>query len=308
MNYDLICVIKSKGDFFDSVPVKETLGDKLMFIEPIRYNNGETNIEIKLTPQQKKILLICSDIHGPNDFIMNMMFGIDALKRQRADVDLFIPCLPYARQDRRNGRDVAITSQVMLRMFEQAGIDKLFVVDLHSTQMEGFAKFPIVNIDSMPILIDSIKQRMKVFEGEEFVIVSPDAGGVKRAKKYADALGINMAIIHKSRDPFTNESVSHNVVGDVCHRHCVVVDDMCDTGGTLLDAESLLMQEGAKTVSFAIGHPVLSKPKRGLENLNIVTLNTVPWAPKETMAVKPVEEYFLTNYLGINLFDAGFGQ
>lgn len=308
MKYDVICVMKSGGKFFNSPVVNETLGDKLMFVRPDVFNNGETNIEITLKPEQKNVLLICQDTQYPNDVIMNTMFAIDALKRQEANVDLFIPCLPYARQDRRNGRNVAITSQVMLRMLEQAGIGKLFVVDLHSTQMEGFAKFPIVNIDSMPILIDSIKQRMKVFEGEDFVIVSPDAGGVKRAKKYGDALGLPIAIIHKSRDPYTNESISHSVIGDVCDKHAVVVDDMVDTGGTLIDAETLLMKEGTKTVSFAIGHPVLSKPKKGLENLNIVTLNTVPWAPIETMAIKPVEEYFLTNYLGVNLFEPGFGQ
>jgi len=311
MKYDLICVIDNqKSGFFESEEIKETLGNKLKFVDPIKFANGETNIELSIPSDTKKVLLIGRVMDSPNDFIMNMAFAIDAVKRQDAEVDLFIPCLPYARQDRRNGRDVAITSQVMLRMLEQAGIQKLFVMDLHSAQMEGFAKFPIINIDSMPILIQSIKERMQRLDGsylEEWCVVSPDAGGVKRAKKYADVLGLNMAVIHKSRDPYTNESVSHNVVGNVEGKHCIVVDDMVDSGGTLIDAAKLLTEEGAIGISFAIGHPVLSKPKKELLDLNIVALNTVPYA-EGWVAIRTVEEYFLTRVLGINLFEKGFGK
>jgi ribose-phosphate pyrophosphokinase len=306
MKYDVICVMKFGGEFFNDNHIKEALGDKLMFVRPDVFNNGETNIEINLRPEHKKVLLICQDVKSPNDVVMNTMFAIDALKRQEAEVDLFIPCLPYARQDRRNGRNVAITSQVMLRMLEQAGISKLFVVDLHSTQMEGFAKFPIVNIDSEPILIDTIKDKMRQFEGENFVVVSPDAGGVKRAKKYGDALGLPIAIVHKSRDPFTNESISHNVIGSVNGKHCIVVDDMVDSGGTLLDAERLLADNGARTITFAIGHPVLSKPKQGLEKLDIITLNTLSNLP-DYLTVKKVETYFLEKVLGVELFEKDFG-
>lgn len=303
MNYDLICVINDKkSGFFQTDTIKETLGEKITFIEPMEFNNKETNIEISLPSNVKKVLLVGRVMDSANEFVMNMMFAIDACKRQEVDVDLFIPCLPYARQDRRNGRDVAITSQVMLRMFEQAGIGKLYVVDLHSTQMEGFAKFPIINIDSMPILIESIKKRMKFCEGQDFVIVSPDAGGVKRAKKYADLLGLNMAIIHKSRDPFTNESTSHNVVGEVDRKYCIVVDDMVDTGGTLVDAQRLLFGEGASAVSFMIGHPVLSKPRKELEEMDIVTLNTVPDI-NDIVYCRPIEEYFLNKYLNIELLE-----
>jgi ribose-phosphate pyrophosphokinase len=306
MNYDLICVLENQSseELFGSDPVKETLGDKIKFIKPIRYGNSETNVEVLLPYAGIKKILLASlvDDEHINDFIMNIMFAVDAIKRQGVEVDLFIPCLPYARQDRRNGRSVSITSKVMLDMFGQAGIGKLYVVDLHSTQMEGFAKFPIVNIDSMPILIETVKNKMRNLEGENFIIVSPDAGGVKRAKKYADSLGLPIAIIHKSRDPHTNESHSFSVVGNVENHHCIVVDDMVDTGGTLVDAEKMLKDQGAKTVTFAIGHPVLSDPKKGLDELDIVTLNTCVQYHTQKMTVKTIEEYFLRNILGIKLF------
>ena len=307
MKYDLICVIDNQqSGFFESEAIKETLGNKLIFVDPIRFSNGESNIELSIPSSTQKVLLIGRVIDSPNDFIMNMTFAVDAVKRQGAEVDLFIPCLPYARQDRRNGRDIAITSQVLLRMFEQLGIGKLYVVDLHSTQMEGFAKFPIVNIDPLPILIEPIKERMRRFEGEPFVIVSPDAGGVKRAKKYADILGLNIAVIHKTRDPYTNESISHTVVGDVFMRHCIVVDDMVDSGGTLIDAEKLLREEECSTVSFVMTHPVLSRAKKELKDLDIIFLNTVPYIPDDFKVIE-IERYFLER-MGVDLFDKGFGK
>lgn len=307
MKYDLICVIDEDSGFFQSEAVKESLGNKIKFVDSLKFSNGETNIELSIPSDAQKVLLVGRVSHKPNDFIMNMVFAVDAVKRQGVEVDLFIPCFPYARQDRRNGRSVSITSKVVLDMFEQAGIGKMYVIDLHSTQMEGFCKFPIINLDSQPMLIDTIKERMHRFEGQNFVIVSPDAGGVKRAKKYADSLGLPIAIIHKSRDPYTNESTSFNVVGDVKARHCVIVDDMVDTGSTLVDAKKMLIDEGAKTVAFVIGHPVLSKPRTELTELEITVLNTVPKIPGH-LNIKTVEEYFLSTILGIKLFDRGFGQ
>lgn len=307
MNYDLICVLEDKNsDWFKGEVVVETLGNQILYIEPIRYSNSESNVEVLLPFGTKKVLLTSRDTEVANDFIMNIMFSIDAIKRQGVDVDLFIPCLPYARQDRRNGRSVSITSKVVLDMLGAAGIGKMYVVDLHSTQMEGFAKFPIINIDSMPLLINSVKKKIKFTEGDgaDVVIVSPDAGGVKRAKKYADSLGLPIAIIHKSRDPYTNESHSFSVVGRVENSHCIVVDDMVDTGGTLVDAKKMLEDEGAKSVLFLIGHPVLSKPRTELQDLDIVTLNTVPHTP-DFMSVRTIEEYFLSNTLGVRLMDYG---
>jgi ribose-phosphate pyrophosphokinase len=311
MKYDLICVVDNqRSGFFDNDIIKETLGNKLLFVSPLRFSNKESNVELSIPDDAKKVLLVGRVMDCPNDFIMNMTFAVDAVKRQGAEVHMFIPCLPYARQDRRNGKDVSITSQVMLRMFEQAGVEKLYVVDLHSTQMEGFAKFPIINIDSMPILIESIKQRMHRLDGnyiKNWCIVSPDVGGVKRAKKYADALGLPMAIIHKSRDTYTNESTSFAVVGDVNNKHCVVVDDMVDTGGTLIDANKMLRNEGAKSVLFTIGHGVLSNPRKELQDLDLIVLNTCPWISHEYFTIKTVEEYFL-NLIGFKLFEKGFGR
>jgi ribose-phosphate pyrophosphokinase len=234
------------------------------------------------------------------------MFAIDCLKKQGADVDLFIPCFPYARQDRKNGRNVSITSSVVLRMFETAGIGRMYVVDIHASQMEGYAKFPIVNIDSLPVLMEAVKLYITFnmdceIGAKGYVVVSPDAGGVKRAKKYADALGAPLAIIHKTRDPLTNESVSHNIVGDVQGQRCIVVDDMVDSGNTLIDAHDLLIKNGAKSVLFVIAHPVLSKLNPKLLDLNLITLNTCTGVPP-AVKVRKIERYFLEGILGKKLF------
>jgi ribose-phosphate pyrophosphokinase len=237
---------------------------------------------------------------------MNIVFAIDCLKKQGVDVDLFIPCFPYARQDRKNGRNVSITSSVVLRMLESAGIGRLYVIDLHASQMEGYAKFPIINIDSMPMLMNSLRHYIKNNDDhfhDGYCVVSPDAGGVKRAKKYADFLGLPLVIIHKTRDPFTNESVSHSLVGDVLGKRCIVVDDMVDSGGTLLDAAGLLSNNGAKHSVFVIAHPVLSKIKPQLSTLAMITLNTCSVIP-EYITVNKIERYFLTSVLGMTLFDS----
>lgn len=303
--YDLLCVLgDTKEDFFKDPSITESFGDNLRFVAPSIFSNEESNVEINLTEKEKKVLLISRASGNPNNFIMNIMFAIDCLKKQGADVDLFIPCFPYARQDRKNGRNVSITSSVVLRMFEDAGIGRLYVVDIHASQMEGYSKFPIENIDSLPVLIPAVRDYIleTLDPGARYVVVSPDAGGVKRAKKYADSLGIPLAIVHKTRDPLTNESVSHNIVGDVDGQHCIVVDDMVDSGNTLIDAHDLLIKNGAESVLFVIAHPVLSKINPKVLELNLVTLNTCINIPKEIMT-EEIERYFLTNVLGITLFD-----
>lgn len=305
--YDLICVLgDTKENFFKETGITESFGDNLIFVAPLVFSNGESNVEIDLEPEHKKILLISRATGNPNNFIMNIMFAIDCLKKQGAEVDLFIPCFPYARQDRKNGRNVSITSSVVLRMFEDAGIGRLYVVDIHASQMEGYAKFPIVNIDSLPVLMSAVRSYIALnmdceIGAKGYVVVSPDAGGVKRAKKYADALGAPLAIIHKTRDPLTNESVSHNIVGDVFEQRCIVVDDMVDSGNTLLDANDLLMKSGAKSVLFVIAHPVLSKVNPKLSELSLITLNTcVNVLP--AIKVFPIERHFLEGILGKKLF------
>jgi ribose-phosphate pyrophosphokinase len=305
--YDLLIVLGDENeDFFQDPSITESFGDNLRFVAPSIFSNGETNVEINLTETEKRVLLISRTSGNPNNFIMNMMFAIDCLKKQGAEVDLFIPCFPYARQDRKNGRNVSITSSVVLRMFESAGIGRLYVVDIHASQMEGYAKFPIENLDSLPVLMGAVRSYIALnmdceIGAKGYVVVSPDAGGVKRAKKYADALGAPLAIIHKTRDPLTNESVSHNIVGDVFEQRCIVVDDMVDSGNTLLDANDLLMKSGAKSVLFVIAHPVLSKINPKLSELSLITLNTCTNV-LPAIKVFPIERHFLQSVLGKSLF------
>lgn len=317
--YDRIYVLEDREQlgndgFFKSMNVLESLGDNIHFIPILRFSNRETNVEINAKGLSKVLLTSRLDLYGnPNDFIMNIIFAADCLKRQGVKVDLFIPCLPYARQDRKNGRDVALTSSVILKMFEDK-FERIYVMDLHAPQLEGYVSIPLVNLNPDPLFLEVIRKEMSVNSKTDWVIVSPDAGGVKRAKRFADALGLPIAIIHKTRDPITNKSISHTLIGDVKGKACVIVDDMVDSGNTLVDANKMLKGEGAVDVLLTISHAILSKPTEELCNLKGYVLNTcvddfgrVLITKKPEIKIIHIEEYFLSNVLGINLFDSDFG-
>ena len=281
--YDRIYVLSTldNDDWFVTQNIMETLGDHIEYIDVVHFSNGETNVEIHANGLNKVLLTARLDLYEkPNEFIMNIIFAADCLKRQGVSVDLFIPCLPYARQDRKNGRDVALTSSVVLKMFENY-FDKIYVMDLHAPQLEGYISKPLVNLNPDPLFLEAIRQEIKKHNYKTFsedwkwVVVSPDAGGVKRAKRFADALGLPIAIIHKTRDPITNKSVSHTLIGDVEGKNCIIVDDMIDSGGTLVDANNMLKEKGAKEVLITISHGVLSKPNDHLSDLKGYVLNTV---------------------------------
>ena len=323
--YDKIYILKTsehvKDDWFSTQNIVETLGNQIEDVYVSHFSNRETNVEIHATGLNKVLLTSRLDLYeNPNEFIMNIIFAADCLKRQGVSVDLFIPCLPYARQDRKNGRNVALTSSVVLKMFENY-FDKIYVMDLHAPQLEGYISKPLINLNPDNIFLEVIRKEIKKHNYKTFsedwkwVVVSPDAGGVKRAKRFADALGLPIAIIHKTRDPITNKSISHTLIGDVTGKNCIIVDDMIDSGGTLVDANNMLKEQGAKEVLLTISHGVLSKPNDHLSELKGYVLNTVidsfdrlltVETPKEIKIIR-IEEYFLTNVLGVKMFDSDFG-
>lgn len=220
-----------------------------------RFSDGEVNVEILEHVRGRDIFVLQSTCRPTNDNLMEVMVLIDALKRASAGrITAAIPYFGYARQDRRpRSARVAITAKVVANMLQAAGVQRLLTVDLHADQIQGFFDIPVDNIYAAPVLLGDIwKQRH-----EDLLVVSPDVGGVVRARALAKRLDSDLAIIDKRR-PKANVSEVMNIIGDVAGRTCVIMDDMVDTAGTLCKAAQALKEQGAKRVLAYCTHPVLS--------------------------------------------------
>jgi ribose-phosphate pyrophosphokinase len=220
-----------------------------------RFSDGEVMVEINENVRGKDVFIIQSTCAPTNDNLMELMVMIDALKRASAGrITAVIPYYGYARQDRRvRSSRVAITAKVVANMLQVAGVDRILTMDLHADQIQGFFDIPVDNIYASPVLLDDIgKQGF-----ENLMIVSPDVGGVVRARALAKRLGCDLAIIDKRR-PRANVAEVMNIIGDVKDRTCVIMDDMVDTANTLCKAADALKANGAKKVLAYCTHPVLS--------------------------------------------------
>ena len=196
-----------------------------------------------------------------NKWIMEQLIMVDALKRASAKrITVVAPFLGYARQDKKHRGREPITSRLVADLFKQAGADRLMAVDLHTAQIQGFFDGPVDHLFALPIMADHIKSTV---DTSNVTVVSPDAGRVRVAEKWTDVLGAPLAIIHKRRDPdVPNQVKMFEVVGDVSGRICVIVDDMIDTGGTIVKAADTLFEAGAKEVIVAATHGIFSEPAR----------------------------------------------
>ncbi|MCX7171694.1 MAG: ribose-phosphate diphosphokinase [Proteobacteria bacterium] len=220
-----------------------------------RFSDGEVSVEILENVRGKDVFVLQSTCVPTNDNLMELLIMVDALKRASAGrITTVIPYFGYARQDRRpRSARVPIAAKVVANMLQAAGVQRLLTVDLHADQIQGFFDIPVDNIYAGPILLGDIwKQRH-----DDLVVVSPDIGGVVRARALAKHLESDLAIIDKRR-PKANVSEVMNIIGEVSGRTCVIVDDMVDTAGTLCKAAAALKQEGAKKVLAYCTHPVLS--------------------------------------------------
>lgn len=220
-----------------------------------RFSDGEVNVEILENVRGKDVFVLQSTCQPTNDNLMELLIMVDALKRSSAGrVTAVIPYFGYARQDRRpRSARVAITAKVVANMLQAAGVQRMLTVDLHADQIQGFFDIPVDNIYAGPILLGDIwKQRH-----DDLLVVSPDIGGVVRARALAKHLESDLAIIDKRR-PKANVSEVMNIIGEVHGRSCVIMDDMVDTAGTLCKAAQALKQRGAKKVLAYCTHPVLS--------------------------------------------------
>jgi len=235
--------------------VTENLGIKLGKATVGCFSDGETMVELLENVRGKDVFILQSTSRPTNDNLMEIMVMVDALRRSSAArITAAIPYLGYSRQDRRpRSARVAITAKVVANMLTSIGVNRLLTMDLHSDQIQGFFDIPVDNIYATPVLLeDLIKQNY-----EDIVIVSPDVGGVVRARAAAKILGSDLAIIDKRR-PKSNESEIMNIIGDVNNRTCIIIDDIVDTSNTLCKGALELKKQGAKKIIAYATHPIFS--------------------------------------------------
>ncbi|MBV9844150.1 MAG: ribose-phosphate diphosphokinase [Kutzneria sp.] len=222
------------------------------------FANGEIYVRFEESVRGCDAFVLQSHCAPINKWVMEQLIMVDALKRASAKrITAIMPFYPYARQDKKHRGREPISARLIADMFKTAGADRIMTVDLHTAQIQGFFDGPVDHLWALPLLTEHVSQR---YRDAQITVVSPDSGRTKLAEKWADTLGgCPIAFIHKTRDPLKpNEVVANRVVGEVRGRLCVVVDDMVDTGGTIVKAVAQLLNEGAEGVIVAATHGVLS--------------------------------------------------
>jgi ribose-phosphate pyrophosphokinase len=241
-----------------------------------KFSDGEITVELNENVRGKDVFIIQPTCSPTNDSIMELLLTADALHRASANrITAVVPYFGYARQDRRVRSARVASAKVVADMISGVGINRVLTVDLHAEQIQGFFSIPVDNVYGSPVLTDDIEvQRYK-----DVLVVSPDIGGVVRARAVAKRLNVDLAIIDKRR-PSANEAQVMNIIGDVKERTCIIVDDMVDTAGTLCKAADALKEHGAASVIAYCTHPVLSGPAiSNIENSSIdslVVTDTIP--------------------------------
>jgi len=240
------------------------------------FSDGETAVEINESIRGKDIFIVQSTCPPTNEHLMELLVMLDAVKRASAcRIAAVIPYFGYARQDRKATGRTPISAKLVANLLAVAGAHRVLTVDLHAGQIQGFFDIPVDNLFAKPVMLDHIKENY----GKDLVIVSPDAGGVERARAYAKPLQADLAIIDKRRARANLSEVMH-IIGDVRDKNCLLVDDMVDTAGTLTNAAMALREAGARKVAACCTHPILSGP--AIERIDnsmieeLIVTNTVP--------------------------------
>lgn len=221
-----------------------------------RFKDGEIFVVIEENVRGEDVFVLQSTSAPANDHLMELLICIDALVRASARrITAVIPYFGYARQDRKTGGRTPISAKLVANMIVRSGADRVLTMDLHAGQIQGFFDIPTDNLFSLPLFEADLR---KHYETDDLMIVSPDVGGVVRARMLADRVGADLAIVDKRR-PRAGESEVMNIIGDVRDRRCVLVDDIVDSAGTLCNAAAALRSQGAKSVSAYVSHGVLSE-------------------------------------------------
>ena len=244
------------------------------------FSDGEIQIEIHENVRLKDVFVVQSTCSPVNDNLVELLLMIDAFNRSSAKkITAVIPYFGYARQDKKVAPRVPISAKLVADMITVAGADRIITMDLHASQIQGFFNIPVDNLFAAPVLIEYIRNNFR----DEIVIVSPDAGGVERARAIAKRLNAELAIIDKRRDA-PNQAKAMAVIGDVNDKVAIILDDMADTAGTLTEAAEAIKNAGAREVHACCAHPVLSGP--AIERLadsvlkSMVVTDTIPLTDK----------------------------
>ena len=245
-----------------------------------KFSNTELRIEIKENVRNEDVFIVQTggydESYSINDYIMECLIIIDACRRSMTkSINVIMPCFPYARQDKKDESRAPISAKLLANLLEKAGIDRLVVMDLHASQIQGFFDIPVDNIYSFPVInqyfnekyFNSISLQEKQ---QKYVLVSPDAGAIKRTLKFAKLMKLNAVFMHKQRNyEIANTIDDMMIVGDpkyIINKTAIILDDMCDTGGTLIKCAKLLRENGVNNVICCVTHGILSGP--ALERLN----------------------------------------
>jgi len=270
--------------------VCEHLGERLGEAEVGRFPDGEVMVEIHENVRGGDVFVIQSTCSPPNESLMELLLVMDALRRASARrVTAVVPYFGYSRQDRKVASRVPISAKLVADLITTAGASRVVTVDLHAGQIQGFFNIPVDNLYAMPVLISYLRKRL---DGQKISVISPDAGGVERARAFAGRLNANLAIINKRRRR-ASEVAEMQLVGEVRDSVAVLVDDMIDTAGTITEAAKVVANAGASEVFAVATHPILSDP--ACERLNksniveIVTTNSILLRPKVQMELKKLK-------------------
>ncbi len=281
--------------------ISNFLGVDLGRVKSSQFSNGEIYIRFLESVRGADIFVIQTMSAPVNTHLMELLVMIDALKRASAErISAVIPHYGYARQDKKTTAREPITAKLVADLLTVAGADRMLTMDLHAGQIQGFFDVPVDHLTSLPVLVAYFREKNL----KDMVIVSPDVGRVKLAKKFADKLGADLAILHKTR-PEHNVAEMGQIVGDVKGKNCLLVDDMIDTAGTITEGASTLMKSGAAAVYVAATHPVLSDPAMDRIDSSpikeVVVTNTVPVVEEKSSKVKvlSIAEIFAQTILNV---------
>ena len=252
-----------------------------------RFSDGEVTVEIRQNVRARDVFVVQPTCTPTNENVMELLIMVDALKRASARrITAVIPYFGYARQDRRpRSTRVPISAKVVANLLETVGVERVLTMDLHADQIQGFFDIPVDNIYASPVLLSDLKSK----DYPNLVVISPDVGGVVRARALAKQLDCDLAIIDKRR-PTANVSEVMHVIGEIEGRNCVIMDDMIDTAGTLVKAAEVLKERGARSVYAYCTHPVFSGP--AVERLmasqidEVVVTNTIPLSDEAKACAK----------------------
>ena len=264
------------------------LGTKLGEATVASFSDGEIRVKIEENVRGGDVFVVQSSCQPVNDSLMELLIIIDALKRSSASrITAVIPYFGYARQDRKDQPRVPISAKLVADLISTAGTDRVLTMDLHAGQIQGFFNIPVDHLYALPVLLDYItKQKVKV---SDLVVVSPDAGGVERARAFAKRLEANLAIIDKRREG-PNQTQIMNIIGDVAGKSALLLDDMIDTAGTIVKGAQACMDQGAREVWTACTHAVLTGP--ALDRIQqsclkqVIVTNSIPLRGKEQSCPK----------------------